>query len=81
MGAKRTATRFRACALSASAASSVDRGDAARVAQRELLGELEDRVEVAVDLRLRLDLDAAQLAVLVAGLDQQRGPRVALEVA
>ena len=75
-GANRMATRFRAWAWSAAAAASVDLGVPRRSA-RQLLGQLEHRVGVAVDLRLRLDLDAAQLAVLVSGLDSSvaRGSR------
>ena len=57
------------------------RGDPLRVAQRQLLREAEHGLEVAVDLRLGLDHHAAQLAVVVAGLDQHGRPRVALQVA
>src|SRR5262249_18258871 len=53
----------------------------AGVAHRELPGQLEHRVEIAVDLGLRLDLDAAELAILIPGLGEQRRPRIALEVA
>src|SRR5436309_4962404 len=56
------------------------RREALGVAQGELLGELEHGLLVALDLRHGLDLDAAKLGVLVARLDQKRGPRIALQV-
>ena len=73
---ERIATRFGAWASSASAPASLDRLDLG-VAEVEILAELEHGLEVAMDDRLGLDLDAAQLLVLVTGLDQKgaRGSR------
>jgi len=49
--------------------------------ETERWGHVRRLFEVAVDLGLGLDLGAAQLAVLAAGLHQHRRPRVAFEVA
>src|SRR3954447_15647240 len=53
----------------------------ARIAGRELGAEAGDGVPVAVDPGLGLQHHPAELVVVVAGLDLERGPRVALEVA
>ena len=48
-------------------------GGAGAVALHQLGAELDDQLVVAVDLRVGLDHHAAQLLILVAGLDLQRG--------
>src|SRR5207244_987976 len=58
----------------------LDRLEAFGVAERQLLGHGEHRLVVAVDLRLGLDLHAAELRVVVARLDEHGRAAVALQV-
>src|SRR5688572_18025411 len=56
----------------------LDGVDAVRVADGQVLAEAEHALRVADDLGFGLDLNAAELHVLLPGLDQERRPRVAL---